>query len=69
VQYLVIPYADFRVGSLGTGHNFSFGPFELWHDTAENSSKYLGCARPTDAAFVSKADRCEKSFFFSYLRG
>ena len=56
VQYLVIPYADFRVGSLAGGEHFTFGPFELWRDTAENWPKYLGCARPSKhlAMYVAK---------------
>jgi hypothetical protein len=47
VQYLVIPYADFRVGSLGGLDHFTFGPFELWRDTTDNWPKYLACPRPS----------------------
>jgi len=47
LQYLVIPYADFRVGSLDGFDNFKFGPFQLWRDTSDNWSKYLKCVRPS----------------------
>jgi hypothetical protein len=47
MQYLVIPYADFRVGSLGALDNFKFGPFLLWRDSAENWQKVLNRSRPS----------------------
>jgi hypothetical protein len=47
LQYLVIPYADFRVGPLNGSDNFKFGTFFLWRDTPENWQKFLHCARPS----------------------
>jgi hypothetical protein len=47
MQYLVIPYADFRVGPLGALDNFKFGGFLLWRDTDENWQKYMNSTRPS----------------------
>ena len=47
LQYLVIPYADFRVGPLGALDNFKCASFLLWRDTDENWKKYLDCPRPS----------------------
>lgn len=47
LQYLIFPYADFRVGPLGSLDHFAIGGFTLWKDTPANWQQYLNCARPS----------------------
>jgi hypothetical protein len=47
LQYLIFPYADFRVGPLGSLDHFAVGGFRLWKDTPGNWQQYLNCARPS----------------------
>ena len=46
LQYLIFPYADFRVGPLGSLDHFAIGGFTLWKDTPGNWRQYLNCERP-----------------------
>ncbi len=48
LQYAILPYADFHVGTLGRQADFRIGKFSLWRDTPENWEKFLGVSRPCE---------------------
>jgi hypothetical protein len=48
LQYAILPYADFQVGTLGKQADFKIARFSLWRDTPENWGKFLGVSRPTE---------------------
>lgn len=46
LQYLIYPYADFHVGTLGQQDSFNIGPFVVWRDTEHNWRQFLNVTRP-----------------------
>ncbi|MGC2743761.1 MAG: hypothetical protein WA672_11265, partial [Candidatus Angelobacter sp.] len=48
LQYLIFPYADFSVGTLGNEGSFEFRPFVIWRDTIENWQRFLNFPRPSN---------------------
>lgn len=48
LQYLIFPYADFSVGTLGNEGSFACGPFVIWRDTIENWQRFLNFPRPSN---------------------
>jgi hypothetical protein len=57
LQYLILPYANFNVGQLGKGTEFSIGPFTIWKDTEVNWRKFLNISRPAKhlSMYVNRA--------------
>ena len=47
LQYLVFPYANFSVPSLGGRDSFEIGPFVLWRDTDKNWLHFQQFPRPS----------------------
>ena len=47
LEYLVFPYANFSVGTMGKQESFEFRPFVLWRDTENNWQTFLNFPRPS----------------------
>lgn len=67
LQYLIFAYANFKVGQLGTGTEFSIGPFTIWKDTEGNWLKFLNISRPAKhlSTYVNRAGRPAESIWIA----
>ena len=46
VEYLIFPYANFRIGPAASVDSFRIAGFDVWKDTPDQWQQFLGCSRP-----------------------